>query len=193
MTEPEIHDAFDQFLVMVKDPANASARPSLTHAAVAMAQTADSSEVMDSLDRLLSALQDDHDPQVLQVFLGGIEELAARVASSDVDQAIARLIAFNAEQPLVNDQVMNGLVQALDALPGEIETRELVELLKSPFCTGAARQSLLKMIETQTQLSFDGNPWNLVAMAKEAGIDPQLFRQPVQRPKGVVPKGPSSE
>ena len=112
------------------------------------------------------------------------------VDPGDVDKAKIRIIAVTTEPSHVNDQIMHGLILALDALPGEIKTTELVELLKSPFCTGDAQQSLLRMIEAQTKLSFEGNPWKLVEQAKAAGLDPQVFRDPVRCPTDVVPMKP---
>jgi hypothetical protein len=187
MTHSERRGAFQQLVIKVQDPANVPARPALRQAAVAMVRSSDSSQVMQSTDQLLSALQSDLDPELLDVFLTGIRTLAALVDTGNVDQVKARIVAVTTDANHVNDQIMNGLIQALDALPGEIATPELVELLKSPVCAGESQLSLLKMIERQTKLRFEGNPWKLVAQAKEAGLDPQIFRSPAQRPKPVAP------
>lgn len=142
---------------------------------------------MESIDQLLSALHRDLDPQLLEVLLTGIKTLAKSVRATDVDQVKTRIIAITTEAIHMNVQVMRGLIEALDALPGEITTSELVELLKSPLGTGKAEASVLELIEKRTKLRFDGNPWKLVAQAKEAGLDPQIFRNPPQRPKTVAP------
>ena len=132
--------------------------------------------------RLLSVIQNDLDPPLLEIFLTGLKTLAAMIAPDDVDQAKQSLLAVMTSHYRLNDQVMNGLIHALDAFPGDIDTRELVEILKFPFCTGLARTSLLKIIEAQTNLYFDGNPWNVVDKAGEAGLDPKIFLQPTVQP-----------
>lgn len=185
MTEQETRAAFVEILVANENPANRAARPALCQAAVALATAADASHAMNILRHLLSALHNDHEPEVLRIVLDGIERLAPRMPASEVDDAKAAIIAITAQQDQFNDQVLQSLLKSLDVLPGEIGKLELVELLKSPFCTGASRQTLLKMFESQTKLRFAGNPWKLVSSATEAGIDPQVFRQPVRLPKDV--------
>jgi hypothetical protein len=191
MTDDETRDAFIKLQAANEDSANLAARPSLCMAAVALATAATPDRAKDALGYLLKSLHRDHSPEVLQILLEGIEKLTPKVPPADVNAAKAAIIAITGEQDRMNDQVMNRLMKALDALPGDIDKLELIELLKAPFCTGEARQTLLKMIESQTKLKFDGNPWKLVASAKEAGIDPQVFPKPVQRPQSVKPANAS--
>ena len=193
MTKSESRDAFHELLIKLEAPANIAARSALTRAAVAIVQSPDSNQLIQSLKRLLSVLHRDLDPELLDVFLSGIKTVASQIAPGDVDRAKERILAVTTEQSQLNDQVMNGLIGALDALPGQIETRELVELLKSPFCIGEAQRSLLEMIETQTKLKLDGNPWILVEHAKEAGLDSEIFRSPAKRPKPVAPIDPPQQ
>jgi hypothetical protein len=190
MTEQETREALGQILTRMSDPASGLALPSLTNAAASMVRSFDLSQLMYSLDRALTALDSDLDPQLLGFFLSGIGKLAALVDPKDIDKAKNRIIAVTTEPSRINDQIMNGLILALDKLPGGVKTTEIVELLKSPFCTGDAQQLLLKMIEAQTKLSFKRNPWMLVEQAKAAGLDPQIFRDAVRRPGDLVPINP---
>lgn len=186
MTEQETRAAFVETLVANEELANRAARPALCQAAVALAMAATPGRAKDPVGHLLILLHNDHDPDVLEILLDGIEALASTVLPDDAGFVAGRIIAVTGEQNRMNDQVVDSLMKSLDALPGDMDKLVLVELLKSPFCTDAARQTLLKMIESQTKLNFAGNPWKLVASAKEAGIDPQVFRQPARLPKDVT-------
>ena len=182
LTPGESHEALLQLLREIKLPGNKSARAELKDATVAIIRTSRTSEMPTHFLRLLSVIQNDLDPPLLEIFLTGLKTLAAMIAPDDVDQAKQSLLAVMTSHYRLNDQVMNGLIHALDAFPGDIDTRELVEILKFPFCTGLARTSLLKIIEAQTNLYFDGNPWNVVDKAGEAGLDPKIFLQPTVQP-----------
>ena len=183
MTGQETQEAFEQILASNRALANVAARPALCQAAVALAMASDKSQANYALEYLLSALDRDHDPEVLKIMLNGVEELASRVPESDVKRAKAAILATTGDQARTNEQILNRLIKALGKLPGGFDLAESVELLKSPFCIGSAQQTLLKMIEVQTRRSFNGNPWKLVASAEKAGIDPKTFKQPAIRPQ----------
>ncbi len=184
MTEKETQDAFEQILASNGAVANVAARPALCQAAVALAIASDKSQANYALKYLLSALHNDHDPDVLKTMLDGVEELAQRVPVDDLKQTKAAIIAITADHDRANDneEVLTRLITTLEKLPVSIDLSESIELLKSPFCIGKTQQSLLKIIEAQKGSSFDGNPWKLVASAKELGIDPKTLNQPAIRP-----------
>ena len=183
MTGQETQEAFEQILTSNRALANVVARPALCQAAVALAMASDKSQANQALEYLLSALDRDHDPEVLKIMLDGVEELANRVPASDVKRAKSAILATTGDQVRTNEQILNRLIKALGKLPGGFDVAESVELLKSPFCIGSAQQTLLRMIETKTKLSFNGNPWKLVTSAEKAGIDPKTFKQPAICPQ----------
>ena len=185
MSKQQIDQAFVQILVANENRANVAAMPALCEAAVALAMATESRDAADALGYLLQALHSDHHPAVLQVVLDGIVKLTPRVPMSDVPAARDSIIAVTGIQDRINDQIMTGLIKALDGLPDDIDNEILVELLKSPFCTGEARRTLLVVIERQTRQNFEGNPWNLVAKAKSIGIETQVLSQAVHRPQSA--------
>lgn len=182
MSPQQMHEAFEKILKVNSSMANAEVRPPLCRAAVALATSTESSHAANALWHLLSALRSDHNKQVLEIMLDGIEKMAPRVPEEDVARAKASILSTTGDRARINEQVLSRLIQSLGKLPKGVETSELVELLKSPFCTGAAQETVLRMIESKTKLQFDGNPWKLVASAKEAGLEPMLFRQTVRQP-----------
>ena len=184
MSEKETQDAFEQILASNGTVANVAARPALCRAAVALAIASDKSRANYALNYLLSALHNDHDPDVLKTMLDGVEQLAQRVPESELKQTKAAIIAITADHERVNDNedLLARLITTLEKLPGGIDISESIELLKSPFCIGKTQQSLLKIIESQKGRSFNGNPWKLVASANELGIDPKTLNQPINRP-----------
>ena len=118
MTEQETREALGQILAKMRDPASGAALPSLTNAAASMVRSFELSQLMYSLDRALTALESDLEPELLDFFLGGIKKLAELVDPGDVDKAKIRIIAVTTEPSHVNDQIMNGLILALDARRG---------------------------------------------------------------------------
>ena len=183
MTGEETQEAFEQILASNRASANVAARPALCQAAVALAMASDKSQANYALAYLLSALDRDHDPEALKIMLDGVEKLADRVPESEVKQAKAAILATTGDQVRTNENILNRLIISLGKLPGGIDLAESVELLKSPFCVGEAQKTVLKMIEFQTKLNFNGNPWKLVASAEKARIDPKSFEHPAIRPQ----------
>ena len=188
MTQQETHDAFEKILEANEDLINKDVRPALCRAAVALANATDASHAKDALWHLLSALHFDHEENVLQIMLEGINQLAPRIPLSDVTAARLAIISTTGDHAKINEQVFEHLVRALNGLPGSLETTEFIELLKSPFCTGAAQRTLLEVLEKKTGMRFEGNPWKLVDQAKEAGIDPMKFSQPAIAPNPLSAK-----
>ena len=191
MTKSESRNALMQILVKIKIPSNQSAQSALRNAALAIVRTSDSSQMIERLETLLSALRSDLEPRLLQAFLDGIGKLATIVDLDRVNEAKEALLAVTTSYDQINDQVMEGIVVALDALPGEIETTEWIEVLKSPLCTGSAKIKLLKLLETRLNMSFAENPWALVDKGNVAGIAPDVFDRPVKLP--VMPKSSSPD
>ena len=186
MTQRETHDAFQKILEVANDSSNQEVRPALCKAAVSLAVATDASHARDALWHLLAALRSDHDDDVLEILINGIEKMAPRVPERDVKQAKALLIATTGDHDRINKYVLNRLIKALDELPGGISNLELVNLLKSPFCVGQSQQTVLKIFERKTGRNFDGDAWKFVRSAKEIGIDPSLFSLPVKRPDPLV-------
>ena len=183
MTEKDTHAAFVQILAANQDPESTAARPALCQAAVALALASRPGQTSDALEHLLLALTDDVDSGTLTVLLNGIQKLAAQIPPAEASHARSAVISRIGTLERLNDELLRGLILTLDALPGDIEMPELIELLKCPFCVQESRRQLLAMIERKSKVAIDGDLWKLVAKAKEAGIDPTLFKQPVQRPR----------
>jgi hypothetical protein len=64
--------------------------------------------------------------------------------------------------------------------------RELVDVLKWPFCVGEAQKLVLAELERKTLRSFGSDPWKFVEQVESLGInglDRQVLDLPAKRPR----------
>jgi hypothetical protein len=73
-------------------------------------------------------------------------------------------------------------VRALSGFAKQLDTQELVEILKSPFCIDAAQTAVLNLLEQKTGNKFGGDIWEFAAQAEKLGLD---VKSPPVRPRMV--------
>ena len=109
-----------------------------------------------------------------------VDSASERVKKS---QILAEVVALGPARPLLMVPFMASI---LKPQPCRIETQQLVELLKHPFCVGPCRQVVLEKLARRYGRPF-GNVWEFIRFAREQQLDLDLTTPPqrVQAPRGV--------
>jgi hypothetical protein len=117
---------------------------------------------------------------------GELADVLSGVCASGRTRRVASVAAaFSAVPSLASPALLS---PALEPLPGQLTTAELVELLKRPLCVGPARRVILDELENRYEQKFS-DLWGFVRFAQEQrlGLD---FTTPPQRP-GATPAAPA--
>ncbi len=183
MEPGQIDVAFKEILAAKSKAENQRARPALCEALVEFANAIDVKQAIRGLEYLLKGLQEDHDENELKILLEGVKAQAKRIPQNEAQKA-KDLIQIRTEKQ-INEQIFLGLIESLDALPDALTKIEMVDLLKSPFCTAKPTKYLLTLLEKETGLKFGGDVWTLVKNAKAAGIGPDAFLSPARDPNNL--------
>ncbi len=182
--KPEQVDAACKYILDVTDrEGNKETRPALCHAAIALANAIQDDYAFEGLSSLLEGLQKVHEDETRKILLQGIDRQVERIPLKDVRRANKRMLA--ATKTHVNEQVSIGLINALQKLPEALDTLEMIEMLKSPFCTRAATEKLLRMIEVKNNLQRGDNVWMLMDNTKGTEIKPQEWQKPPEHPNDL--------
>ncbi len=182
--KPEQVDAACKYILEVTDrDGNKETRPALCHAAVNLANAIQDDYASEGLTSLLEGLQRVHEYETRSILLQGIERQATRIPANNLRRAKKRMLA--ATKTHIDEQVSIGLINALKKLPEALDTPEMIEMLKSPFCTPAATEELLRMIEDKNRLQPVDNVWMLMDSVKGTEIKPQEWQKPPEHPNDL--------